>query len=81
MTKPIASQRPRPEALIIRPRVAEAIVKAVWEIPPQRIRELSGLPELSDELIAHRIDMHMQHVSPDLYVDGARKLRKRKRKP
>jgi hypothetical protein len=37
MTKPIASQRPRPEALI-----------------------MSGLPELSDELIAHRIDIHMQ---------------------
>ncbi len=79
MTKPsTASQCPRPRALMIRARVSEAIVKACWELPPERIRELSGLPELSDELIQHRIDMCMQDIAPWLFEDGARKLRKRK---
>ena len=56
---------------MIRARVSEAIVKACWELPPERIRELSGLPELSDELIQHRIDMCMQDIAPWLFEDGA----------
>lgn len=79
-TKP-PSQLPRPERPIIGVRVAEALAKAMWEIDPDRIRQLSGLPELSDELIQHRIDMLLKAGVPWLFSeDGARKLRKRHRK-
>jgi hypothetical protein len=74
------SQRPRPEGPHIRARVCEALAIAIWEIDPQRVRELAGLPELSDELIAHRVDMLLKAGVPWLFVDGARKLRKRHRK-
>ena len=74
------SQRPRPEGRHIRRAVMEACAIALWEVSPNRIRELSGLPELSDELIAHRIDMLLQSGAPWLFEDGARKLRKRNRK-
>ena len=74
------SQRPRPEGPMIRVRVTESIAKAMWELNPDRIRELSGLPELSDELIAHRIDMFLQSGAPWLFEDGARKLRRRHQK-
>ena len=53
------SQRPRPEGPAIRRAVTEACAIALWEVSPNRIRELSGLPESSDELTAHRIDMFL----------------------
>ncbi len=74
------SQRPRPEGPAIRRAVTEAWALALGEVSPNRIRELSGLPELSDELIAHRIDMFLQSGAPWLFEDGARKLRRRHRK-
>ncbi|MGO8768397.1 MAG: hypothetical protein ACLQIK_26745 [Mycobacterium sp.] len=86
MTKPIPptvkpkppSQRPRPEGPAISRTVTEACAIALWEVPPNRIRELAGLPELSNELIQHRIDMLLKAGVPWLFEDGARKLRKRK---
>jgi hypothetical protein len=68
-TKP-PSQLPRPEGPIISVRVAEALAKAMWEIDPDRIRQLSGLPELSDELIQHRIDMLLKAGVPWLSFRG-----------
>ena len=77
---PPPSQRRRPEGPAIRARVCEAIALAAWEIDSDRIRALSGLPELSDELIQHQIDMFLKAGAPGMFVDGARRLRKRSRK-
>jgi hypothetical protein len=50
----------------------DAIVRASWEMPVARIRELAGLADLTDEAIVARIDHHMKYHSPRCYSDGKR---------
>ena len=50
-----------------------AIVRASWEIPVARIRELGNLPKtMIDATIAAAVDRHMRYLSGRCYKDGKR---------
>lgn len=64
---------PKPAKVNVRQVLDDAIVRASWEMPLDRIRELAGLPELTDDLIVARLDHHLKYHSGRLYSNGQRK--------
>jgi hypothetical protein len=69
---PKVEKAPAAPKVNVRQALDTAIVSYLWEANMDRIRVLAGVPELTDDLIANRIDHHAKYLPTKLYADGQR---------